>query len=97
MAEWKDITSYSQHDTERVPQTWQALPGGIELIVTRYVGMDGWFMLCHEYGVRSHQEIRGEDIEDAKVDALRRFRAMAAKAQGKAVVAQREALELMIA
>lgn len=96
MAEWRDTTSYPQSDTERVPQTWEALPGGVRLSVTRYVGMDGWFIRCSTFDI-DLDELLAEDIGAAKYEALHIFTEAAAFAEARASRARHEALKLISA
>ena len=64
MAEWKDITNYSQsqrrHEVE--PRTWELVDGMIGLIVTRCHGLDGWWGRCYS--------VRIKDIDLGDVDLI---------------------------
>ncbi len=68
MSDWKDITTYSQGDKERIPRSWQMDIGMFRLIVTRKHGLEGWFMDVH--GIISFRRLESEEISDAKLEAL---------------------------
>lgn len=68
--QWKDATSYSQSDKERIPQTWKTDINGYELIVTRIIHhSDVWFFRCRTLGIES-RELRSKDIVYAKHEAI---------------------------
>ena len=73
--EWKDITSFSQGDKERVPRTFEARVDAIRLVVTRRHGLNGWFMVCEPW----HALLPLGDItaDEAKKAAGRNLRANA--------------------
>jgi hypothetical protein len=69
MVQWKDTTSYSYTDKERIPRIWEATIGSIRLSVHRYVGLDGWYLstnpdICTTRGLHSktHEEAKQEAI-----------------------------------
>jgi hypothetical protein len=68
---WKDATSYSQSDKERVPQTWELRLNTLRVIITRHIWFkpDEWVLSCPELGVDQHM-LRSKDLEKAKDEAL---------------------------
>lgn len=42
--QWKDISSYSHTDTERVPHSFQIWIGLVRLVVTRKLQLEGWYI-----------------------------------------------------
>ena len=67
---WKDTTSYSQSDVERVPREWTLEVGSLQVIVHRYHGCEGWFGSCYGMGVERTQ-LTSVDGEDAKLELVR--------------------------
>lgn len=66
--EWKDITSYSRDESEKVPRSWEMRIGSIRLVVTRIHGIDGvWYMKSDLTG---DIVLPSPVIETAKVYAL---------------------------
>jgi hypothetical protein len=49
--EWKDDTSYSRSDAERVPRSWVIEAGGFKLSVHRHIyhAPDAWLLTCHPW------------------------------------------------
>ena len=69
MVEWKDATSYSQGDKERIPRSWKAQIGRFILTVHRYAGCGGvWFASCH--GLFETRELKSKDVDEAKCQAV---------------------------
>lgn len=68
---WVDVTSYSQGDKCRVPQTFSAEAGSLELIVTRWVRGDPtkWYLTCDGI-VGNWHELQSVEVEDAKAEAV---------------------------
>jgi hypothetical protein len=48
MIEWKDETSYSRGDTERVPRAWAVKVGALKISVHRHIHHDPdvWLLTC---------------------------------------------------
>lgn len=69
---WKDITSYSQSDTERVPRTYEVVvPKVGRIIVTRWRDgePDFWYLTCHELNIKYHP-LKGFKLENAQDEAI---------------------------
>ena len=51
MIEWKDETSYSRSDAERVPRAWVAEAGGLKVSVHRHIhhAPDAWLLTCRPW------------------------------------------------
>ncbi len=72
---WKDETSYSSHDRERVPRTWTLRRGPFRVSVTRTHGLDGWYLHVQPDvpGISSGRYTRHrlpDDLEAAKAAAV---------------------------
>ena len=69
---WKDITTYSQGDKERIPCWWKANLETIDLRVGNkhiYVEEDKWIMHCEKFGFDIHI-LESDNEEDAKKEAV---------------------------
>lgn len=73
--EWKDITSYSQRDKERIPRVWECkLAPNISVTVHKHIYYgNAWLLSCEFLGYDCFQ-LGTEDIENAKTKALVRVR-----------------------
>lgn len=69
MVQWKDATSYSYNDKERVPRIWETTIGAIRLSVHRYIGLDGWYLSTNP-DICSTRTLKGETHEQAKQEAI---------------------------
>ena len=69
---WKDATSYSQRDLERVPKTFTAKVGELSVTVTcghiNYKGQ--WIMHCHKIGMDEVEMVGCDSSQEAKVRAV---------------------------
>lgn len=71
MAEWKDVTSYSQGEKD-TPKVWHARFGEIRLSVHQYVGCgDTWFTSCQLW---SKLELESKYADDAMEEAVSMLR-----------------------
>lgn len=70
MTEWKDETSYSRSDTERVPRAWVTAGGGLKISVHRHIhhAPDAWLLTCAPW-FQCH-ELRSKAAPIAKQQAL---------------------------
>jgi hypothetical protein len=66
---WKNITSYSQRDTDRTPKTWEARFGKLRVCVTRHIDYpkDVWLLRCHDLGLE--RQLASPKIEEAACQA----------------------------
>lgn len=82
MSEWKDVTSHSQGDKERVPKTFEIRLGFIRVVVTRhiYFSPDVWTYRCDGLGDQTNFELQNRDLEGAKKEALERIKPRLEKA-----------------
>lgn len=73
--EWKDITSYSQRDKERIPRVLECkLANNIAVTVHKHIYCGNeWLLSCTFLGYNCIQ-LETEDIENAKIKALVRVR-----------------------
>ncbi len=69
---WKDASSYSKSDKERIPNTWVLNFRVWGLTIHRHVhySPDVWLMSCHSLGI-SQREIGKVSVEEAQAEALR--------------------------
>lgn len=66
--QWKNITSYSQGQTDRTPTTVEMRPAGYRICVTRMHGIPGkWFLRCDAV---DGCELKSETLEEAQTEAL---------------------------
>jgi hypothetical protein len=68
MIEWKDNTTYSQSDTERVPTNWITHVDGNSIIVFKRIDSTGWFFkssfgIERKIGVMSHDDAKIKSLE----------------------------------
>lgn len=68
---WVDGTSYSYHDKERIPVTFNLNVGELVITVTRMYNIETtWFLHCFKLKIDSH-DLRVNDLEIAKHEALK--------------------------
>ena len=72
MLEWTDITTYSR-DQDREPRTWERKVGSLRLVVTRRLGLSGWFADCPPF--LSYRALGVQSPEAAQVKAAELLRA----------------------
>jgi hypothetical protein len=73
---WKDITSYSQSDKERIPTAWIASTQHLKVVVTcghRDYKPD-WVMHCHALGIDTKHLKGCKSLDDAKRMAIEEVR-----------------------
>ncbi len=64
--EWKDCTSYSRSDKERVPRTYEFRGERIRLVVTRKYDIETtWFGCCFGIDIDGI-DLHTNDLEEAK-------------------------------
>lgn len=67
--EWKDTTSYSRGDLERVPRTWELRTQRIVVVVTRHIDYPGkWLLRSHP--INLERTLNADEVEQAKLEAL---------------------------
>ena len=69
--EWKDTTSYSQSDKERIPRSWTIKSVELSITVHRHrdYDKDVWLLSCVNLHIDCKQ-LGNKDIELAKNEAL---------------------------
>lgn len=67
---WKDTTSYSRGDRERVPRSLELTAGQVSVVVTRWFhGEPGrWYLSCDPW--HSYHLLVATDIGEAKREAV---------------------------
>lgn len=74
--EWKDITSHSRDDKERIPNTWDTKAGNLRITITRgHIYHRGspepWVVHCRPwFDTHPLKGIKADDIEGAQTKAL---------------------------
>jgi hypothetical protein len=69
---WKDGTSYSQGDEERIPTLLKCKIKTLEIIVHRIHGIPGWYLTCRyleSMHIKDHR-LNGEDLESCKHQSI---------------------------
>lgn len=81
---WKDVTSFSQGDTDRTPRSWTANAGRIRIDVHRHIHYppDVWLLSCDALRI-DNNELPSRDIEDAKCEAVAVVRGLLEAAIGE--------------
>jgi hypothetical protein len=70
MKSWKDITTYSRGETERIPRIWEIEACGIRISVHRHIHYpkDTWLLTCLPFF--DCRELSSKDVELAKQEAI---------------------------
>lgn len=69
MAEWRDITSFSQRDTQRIPATFELRVEPIRIVVMRTRDEPGrWWIRCAAMGLE--RRLEAVELRAAKHEAL---------------------------
>jgi hypothetical protein len=70
--QWKDVTSYSRDDKERIPSSFETRAGDLRITVTRHIHYppDVWLLSVAEYSRLNLIELRSRDLADAQAEAL---------------------------
>ena len=74
--QWKDISSYSQRDTDRTPKTWALKAAGLKIVVTRHIhhAPDAWVLSCEpfcggiEIGTGTADEAKAAAVEIVRMN-----------------------------
>jgi hypothetical protein len=66
--EWKDVTTYSQGEKERIPRIWEVRFGRARLSVHRVHGIDGWYATCLFWDRKS---LQSDTVDEAKREAVK--------------------------
>jgi hypothetical protein len=76
--DWKDTTSYSRNETERVPTTWSAECGRFRLVITRsHIHYKGrWIFHLHPGVLDCHDLLLKGDVPP--MDAMTKAKQVAA-------------------
>lgn len=69
---WRDVTSYRQGDTERVPRTWELKLEELKykVIVTRHRHYENTWLLTFREANIELRDLETDDVEEAKNKAL---------------------------
>ncbi len=72
---WRDVSSYSYTDKERVPSVFEYKTPVLRLSVHRHMdgAKDDWFLSCREAGF-DKKLLTAKGIEEAKAEALERVK-----------------------
>jgi hypothetical protein len=68
---WKNITSYSRGDNERIPRTWELSIDPVRIVITRHIhhAPDVWVLLCSPFC--NQYEISNGTADEAKDAAVK--------------------------
>lgn len=67
---WKDISSYSQRDTIKIPNNYELIVNNTKIHVHRHMYYPKtWLLSCHELGI-SQRDLETNDIDEAKEKAI---------------------------
>jgi hypothetical protein len=74
---WKDETSYSRNETNRIPRTWVNQSDWLKIVVTRHVDFepDIWTLVANVGNLAQRVILDAREIESAKAEAMFRVRA----------------------
>lgn len=69
--QWKDVTSYSRDDQERIPGSWEVRAGGLRIAVARHIHYppDVW-LLRTNWTTVDMIELHSRDLAGAQAMAL---------------------------
>ena len=73
MIQWKDITSFSQHDKERIPTCFECKNGDMNIVVTcSHINYRGeWVMHCRALGIDTLHMPTVKTYDEAKERAVK--------------------------
>ena len=66
---WKDATKYGKGVVERIPRTWTAMVGVVDVTVTKRIHYDGWVVMLEYLGIHP-TSLQSEETEKAQTEAL---------------------------
>lgn len=67
---WKDVSSYSKKDKERIPHTWELRIEGLRIVVTRHIYYPlTWLLICRELGIDGIN-LHNDNVDEAKSAAI---------------------------
>lgn len=69
MLEWKDASSYSRSDKERIPTVWELKIEGLRIVIHRIIHCPGWHISCYDLNIED-EYLYTEDLEEAKAKGL---------------------------
>lgn len=67
---WKDVTTYSRDDKDRLPRVWHLDCGDMRVAVHKHIhyAPDAWLLTCSPFFDK--RELCAKDADDAKAEAL---------------------------
>lgn len=68
--QWKDTTSYSQREVDRVPRSWSCDIAKTDVTIFRHIHYppDIWLIKCNYLGIK--RELSSKEVEAAKSEAV---------------------------
>jgi hypothetical protein len=67
VSKWKDISTFSQGDTDRTPNAFQLNAGAVRIVVHHHIyHRDAWLVSCHEL------RLDCRDLDAATADEAKR-------------------------
>ncbi len=70
MLEWKDASSYSRNDKERIPTVWELKVGGLRIVVHRIIHYPEWYVSCYNLNIEN-KCLYTDDVEEAKAIGIK--------------------------
>ncbi|MEY8416695.1 hypothetical protein AAK964_10370 [Tissierella praeacuta] len=67
--EWKDKTSYSRGDKERIPRVLELNIEGLRIVIHRIIHCEGWYLTAYELNINDFF-LETEDVVEAKNKGL---------------------------
>ena len=69
MLEWKDASSYSRSDKERIPTVWALKVEGLRIVIHRIIHYPEWYVSCYDLNIEG-KCLYTEDLEEAKAKGI---------------------------
>ena len=71
MIEWKDVSSYSRGDEQKIPNDWQLITRSLRINVHRHKDYDSdmWLLSCYDVA-KIQMPLRCKNINYAKKEAI---------------------------
>jgi len=69
MLEWKDTTSYSRGDKERIPRILEIKVEGLRIVVHRIIHYPEWYVSCYDLNIEDRC-LYVDDLYEAKIKAI---------------------------
>lgn len=68
--EWRDGTSYSRGDKERVPRLLELDVEGVVVVIHRIIHCEGWYLTVHKLNIEK-VDLNVDSLDDAKIKGVK--------------------------